>query len=176
MDNTQFSLIEEFGIGYKRFGHSDLMGRIVGLLLSEIDPITIDEIANKLSVTRTPVNDVLKRLENHSLIQRVWVKGNRKHHYKISSDVFYQAGLNFSIHFKLNLKLAKNYLKLYLSKYYASSGDEKENLELICNRFITMYEFHKASLESYNKFLKDWESHNKDYPSFEEYHKEILLK
>ncbi len=156
MNNIQFSLIEEFGMGYKRFGHSDLMGRVVGLLLTEIEPMTIDNIADSLSVTRTPVNEVLHRLEAHNLIKRVWVKGNRKHHYTISENVFHQAGTNLAAQFKDNLSISKRFLTQYLRLYEHASENEKDELKKICERFYSMYEFHKASLASYNSFLKEW--------------------
>ena len=43
MNNNQYSLIEAFGNGYKKFGHSNLMGRVVGLMLSNNGALTIDE-------------------------------------------------------------------------------------------------------------------------------------
>ncbi|MBC8346160.1 MAG: MarR family transcriptional regulator [Candidatus Marinimicrobia bacterium] len=168
MDDIQYSLIEEFGLGYKRFGHSDLMGRVIGLMLTEVDPMTIDRIAEALSVTRTPVNDVLKRLENHGLVKRVWIKGNRKHHFTISTGVFHQAGTNLAAQFKDNLDISKRYLSGYLKKYQSANGEEKSKIKKICERFISMHEFHKASMDSYNSFLKDWKDKESFLPDVDE--------
>ncbi|MBC8345239.1 MAG: GntR family transcriptional regulator [Candidatus Marinimicrobia bacterium] len=168
MDDIQYSLIEEFGLGYKRFGHSDLMGRVVGLMLTEVEPITIDQIAQALSVTRTPVNDVLKRLEAHSLIKRVWIKGNRKHHFTISNEVFHQAGTNLAAQFNENLDISNRYLSRYLIKYKSASGDEKSEIKKICERFISMHEFHKASMDAYESFLIKWKNQETALPSVDE--------
>lgn len=168
MDDTQYSLIEEFGLGYKRFGHSDLMGRVVGFMLTEVEPKTIDQIANALSVTRTPVNDVLKRLESHTLIKRVWIKGNRKHHFTISTGVFHQAGTNLAVQFNENLDISKRYLSTYLKKYQAASGEEKSEIKKICERFISMREFHKASMDSFNSFLNEWKDKEPSLPKVDE--------
>lgn len=168
MDKIQFSLIAEFGLGYKRFGHSDLMGRVVGLLLTEVKPLTIDQIAEALSVTRTPVNDVLKRLENHGLVKQVWIKGNRKHHFTISKGVFHQAGTNLAAQFKDNLDISKRYLSSYLKKYQTAVGEEKSKIKKICERFISMHEFHKASMESYQSFLNEWKTKENALPSVED--------
>jgi len=173
MDDIQYSLIEEFGLGYKRFGHSDLMGRVVGLMLTEVEPMTIDQIAKSLSVTRTPVNDVLKRLEAHALIKRVWIKGNRKHHFTISNEVFHQAGTNLAAQFKENLDISKRYLADYLNMYNEAEGKKKESIKKICERFISMHEFHKASMVAYETFLNDWKSKESNLPTVENLAKEL---
>ena len=86
MNNNQYSLIEAFGNGYKKFGHSNLMGRVVGLMLSNNGALTIDEICEALDVTKTPITQICGRLVDLEIIRRVWVKGQRKQHFEIADD------------------------------------------------------------------------------------------
>ena len=173
MDDIQNSIVEDFGIGYVKFGHSELMGRLVGLLMCEAGPISIDEICKALKVTKTPVNQICRRLEELKLIRRIRVSGERKYHYQISADVFLQAGVNLSRLFEDNVHMAENNLQPLLSKYLEATGSEKARLKLICERLIVMREFHARELESYKNFIEEWKHEKALLTSVEDYLRKI---
>lgn len=169
MEQTKYTLIEDFGTGYKRFGHSELMGRVVGLLLCEVEPLNIDDICEALHVTKTPVTQICRRLEELNLIRRVWVRGERKHHFQISLEVFLQAGVNLTRLYEENLLIAERHLRAMLDRYSAASGEERERLQVVCQRLIHMREFHRRLIDAYNRFIDDWRAARTHLPSVEEY-------
>jgi len=169
MDETRHALIEDFGTGYVKFGHSELMGRVVGLLLFSEEPMTADEMSERLETSKSPVNQIARRLEELSLIRRVWVKGDRKHYYQIADDVFLQAGANLSRLFEENLRIAEKHLRGLVKKYAAANKDEKNKLRPLLERIILMREFHQREVESYRRFIEEWKSAKKDLPKVEEY-------
>jgi DNA-binding transcriptional regulator GbsR (MarR family) len=165
--------MEDIGQSYAKFGHSQLLGRVVGLLLCEDEPLSIDQICESLEVTKTPVNQICKRLEELKLIKRVWVKGDRKHHYQIVPDVFLQAANNQMTLYEENLKMIAKHLHLLLDRYSTSKNENKEHLRIICKRFINMHEFHEQLIKSYNEFIAMWEEERKHLPQIDEYIEKI---
>lgn len=173
MDDIRHNIMEDIGQSYAKFGHSQLLGRVVGLLLCEDEPLTVDQMCEILEVTKTPVNQICKRLEELKLIKRVWVKGERKHYYQIVLDVFLQAANNQMTLYEENLKMIENNLNLLLDKYSNSKNKSKEHLNIVCQRFINMHEFHDKLIESYNNFIATWEEGRKHLPKVEEYLQEM---
>ena len=73
--------VQDFGERYQNFGLSKLMGRIVGLLIYEEGPLSLDEIAGQLQCSKGPVSQITRRLNENGLIRKVWVPGSRRDHY-----------------------------------------------------------------------------------------------
>ncbi|MFQ5641471.1 MAG: GbsR/MarR family transcriptional regulator [bacterium] len=169
MNEIQTAIVEDFGSGYVKFGHSELMGQVVGLLLCEIEPLSIDEICLALHVTKTPINQICRRLEELKLIRRIRIKGERKYHYQISPNLFLQAGMNLTRLYEENLNIAEYYLPTLLQKYARALPEEKDRLKVMCERLIAMREFHIREIESYKRFLQEWKRTKIALPSVEEY-------
>jgi DNA-binding transcriptional regulator GbsR (MarR family) len=173
MEELRHALIEDFGNGYVKFGHSELMGRIIGLLLCADEPMTADEMSEQLEVSKSPVNQIARRLEELSLIRRVWVKGDRKHYYQIAEDVFLQAGTNLSYLFEENLLIAERHLRELAKKYAVAPKEEKIKLRNLGERLVMMREFHLREIDSYHRFIEEWKIAKKDLPAVEEYIKRM---
>lgn len=86
--------IQEFGEAYIHYGLPKLMGRIVGLLLFSGKAISLDEITTELNVSKGPVSQIMNRLRDHNLIERVWIPGDRKDYYKPHDEIFGNAFRN----------------------------------------------------------------------------------
>jgi DNA-binding transcriptional regulator GbsR (MarR family) len=173
MNETRHALIEDFGNGYVKFGHSELMGRIVGLLLCSAEAMTVDEMSERLEVSKSPVNQIARRLEELNLIRRVWIKGDRRHFYQIADDVFLQAGVNLSRLFEENLRIAEKHLRELFKKYATANKEEKGKLRPLCERLIVMREFHMREIESYRRLIEEWKIDKKNLPTVEEYVKKM---
>jgi len=169
MDEIRHAIIEDFGNGYASFGNSELMGRIVGLLLCAGGPMTVDQIAEELKVSKSPVNQICNRLEEVKLIRRAWVKGERKYHYEIVSNVFLQASLNVSRLTEGNLHIAERNLETVAKKFQNATAEEKEELKVICRRLLEMREFYHKLIESYHRFIADWRSAREQLLSVESF-------
>jgi DNA-binding transcriptional regulator GbsR (MarR family) len=169
MDEIRQAIIEDFGNGYASFGNSELMGRIVGLFLCASEPVNVDQIAEQLHVSKSPVNQICNRLEELKLIRRAWVKGERKYHYEIVDNVFLQASLNVSRLTEGNLQIAERNLEAVAKKYRTASKAEKEELKVVCQRLLEMREFYRKMIESYHRFIEDWRAARTKLPSVESF-------
>lgn len=56
-------------------------GQIYGLLFLSEEPLSLDEISEKLCVSKSNVSVNIRLLEEYQLVRKVWVKGSRKDYY-----------------------------------------------------------------------------------------------
>ncbi len=169
MQEVQRGIVEDFGMGYVKFGHSELLGRVVGLLLCQTEPVSIEEICDELDVTKTPITQICRRLEELKLVRRVRVKGERRHYFQIVPDIFLQASINISRLYEDNLQVAENHLQPLLEQFERAEGDEKETLRTVCERLIMMREYNLRLIQSHQRFINEWKAAKAELPSVEEY-------
>ena len=149
-DLIKKDFIQDFGEAYHMFGLPRLMGRIVGLLLHEDDPISLGSISKDLNVSKGPVSQIVKRLRDHNQVKRVWVLGDRKDYYEVDPNIFQNS---FKSHMNMmhnNLIIAQKYKTLLENKKYVGSNAFK-------NHINEMDVFFQNVMKHYNKLIKDWD-------------------
>jgi DNA-binding transcriptional regulator GbsR (MarR family) len=161
-------IAEDFGRQYVRFGHSELLGRVVGLLLASAAPLTETEIAQSLGVTKSPVNQITSRLEELQLVRRVRLPGDRRFYYELAPDVFLQAGRNLTRLYEDNVRIADRHLDEALARFAAATAAEREALRPVCERLIQMREFHRRVVDVYAAAMRDWDQARAKLPTVEE--------
>ncbi len=68
------------------WGFSKIMGQIYGLLYLSPKPLTLDDMAKSLSVSKGNVSINMKALERWNMVKQIWVKGDRKDYYEAETD------------------------------------------------------------------------------------------
>ncbi len=68
------------------WGFSKIMGQLYGLLYLSSRPLTLDEMAEGLSVSKGNVSINIRALERWNMVRQVWVKGDRKDFYEAETD------------------------------------------------------------------------------------------
>ncbi len=68
------------------FGFSDVMGRLYGTLLLSPEPLSLDELAEGLKISKGSVSMNMRSLERWGMAKEVWVRGERKKYYRAESD------------------------------------------------------------------------------------------
>ena len=56
-------------------------GQIYALLFLSEEPLSLDEIGDRLGVSKSNVSINIRMLEDYGLVRKVWVKGSRKDYY-----------------------------------------------------------------------------------------------
>jgi len=146
--------IQDFGEAYHAFGLPVLMGRIVGLLLFVETPISLTDIAAELGMSKGPVSQIMRRLKDHNLINRVWVPGDRKDFYQADPNIFRNAFNNYITQIKGNLKLSNKYIQLL-------DDNNIENSEAFKKRVEIMNKFYDLMIKHHNQFLDEWAEYKK---------------
>jgi DNA-binding transcriptional regulator GbsR (MarR family) len=70
------------------FGFSEVMGRLYGTLLMNPDPLSLDDLADTLRISKGSVSMNMRALERWGMATEVWMRGERKKYYKAESDLW----------------------------------------------------------------------------------------
>ena len=70
------------------FGFSDVMGRLYGTLLLSPEPLSLDDLASQLEISKGSVSMNMRALERWGMAKEVWMRGERKKYYSAESDLW----------------------------------------------------------------------------------------
>lgn len=82
------SFVERIGLYFAQYGLPRIGGRILGLLLVADRPLTLDDIANALMVSRASVSTNVRLVLTFGFAERVSVPGDRRDYYQCPPDVW----------------------------------------------------------------------------------------
>ncbi len=142
-------IIKNFGIAYKAFGLSKLMGHIVALLIYSESPISLEDIAKNLHRSKGPVSQILRRLRDKGLIRRVWQPTSRKDFYEIQPEIFEIAYRNNLELVRSNTRLARHFQNIIVK-------EKTEDHKLLKQRIEEMERFYELMEKYHEEFLKAW--------------------
>lgn len=91
MDQTLVAVNDSTVAGLGRlarfFGFSEVMGRLYGTLLLSPEPLSLDELADTLDISKGSVSMNMRDLERWGMAKEVWMRGDRRKFYKAESDM-----------------------------------------------------------------------------------------
>ncbi len=148
-EKIRHEIIKNFGVAYRAFGLSKLMGHIVALLIHSSEPISLEEIAKSLHRSKGPVSQIMRRLRDRNLIRRVWQPTSRKDFYEINPEIFENA-------FRNNLELVKSNTRLARQLKSVVGKEKNANLETLKMRLVEMEKFYEIMEKHHENFLKEW--------------------
>jgi DNA-binding transcriptional regulator GbsR (MarR family) len=144
-------LINAYSEAYVKLGHSSLMGKIVALLITSPEPLSLDDISEQLQMSKGPVSQISRKLKDHNLIEKVWIPGERKDFYKAAPDIFGQAFANYASSMRRNMELGERFSAL------AEELDVQDEQAIhLKNRMDEMKMFYEMMDEYNRSFLKAW--------------------
>ena len=79
-------VLQEWGELATAWGVSPVLGRIHGLLLLNGDPMTADEICDRLQISRASASVQLNAILDWGLARRLFVPGDRRQYYQAHQD------------------------------------------------------------------------------------------
>ncbi|MDZ7757405.1 hypothetical protein [Rhodohalobacter sp.] len=145
-------LINAYSEAYAKQGHSSLMGKIVALLIASPEPLSLDQISERLQMSKGPISQISRKLKDHNLIEKVWIPGERKDFYRASPDIFGQAFANYAASMKKNMQMAAQFSEL------VEHLDMKDNqTDHIKSRMEEMKQFYELMNEYNRNFLDAWQ-------------------
>jgi len=144
-------LINAYSEAYVKLGHSSLMGKIVALLITSPEPLSLDDISEQLQMSKGPVSQISRKLKDHNLIEKVWIPGERKDFYKAAPDIFGQAFANYTSSMRRNMEIGERFSAL------AEELDVQDEQAIhLKNRMDEMKMFYEMMDEYNRSFLKAW--------------------
>lgn len=82
--------IERMGLAIERMGLARTFGRLFGLLMVADEPLSLDDMVERLGVSKASVSTNARACEELGLARRVGVRGDRKDYYEIAPRAFEQ--------------------------------------------------------------------------------------
>lgn len=70
------------------FGFSEVMGRLYGTLLLSPEPLSLDDLAETLRISKGSVSMNMRALERWGMAHEVWMRGERKKYYEAEPDLW----------------------------------------------------------------------------------------
>ncbi|MFT5196093.1 MAG: DNA-binding transcriptional regulator GbsR (MarR family) [Cellvibrionaceae bacterium] len=70
------------------FGFNDVMGRLYGTLLMNPEPMSLDDLAETLQISKGSVSMNMRSIERWGMAREVWMRGERKKYYTAESDLW----------------------------------------------------------------------------------------
>lgn len=70
------------------FGFSEVMGRLYGTLLLSPEPLSLDDLAERLQISKGSVSMNMRALERWGMAHEVWMRGERKKYYEAEPDLW----------------------------------------------------------------------------------------
>jgi DNA-binding transcriptional regulator GbsR (MarR family) len=142
---TGSDFIEKFGMVAEQDGFPRIAGRMMGFLLLNEGPFTLDELAEELRISKTSASTNARLLEQHGVIERVIKAGDRRDFYRLAEN-----------HWEKMVEVAMKRMERFhdvLSKTIASLPPSEEYGR---KRLVEAQRFHAFILERLGNHIEEW--------------------
>lgn len=158
MEDIKNRLGEEIARSFKWSGNSPLNGHLFSLLLFSEKPLSLQEMADQLGVTKAAVSIRIRALERMGLCVKVSRIGDRRDYYQLAED----AGL-VSIRISLAaMRQTTSFLEEILADFPTAYPEEqRETFETAKRRLVEMKALHDLFLERLDGLDEEWEKRKK---------------
>ena len=82
------SFVENMGVYFERYALPRIGGRLLGLLLVVDRPLSLDDMANTLGVSRASVSTNMRLILAIGLAELVTLQGDRRDYYQFTNDAW----------------------------------------------------------------------------------------
>ncbi len=86
LDTVNTSMIEGLGQLAGYFGFSKVMGQLFGALMLSPVALSLDDLMERLAISKASVSTHMRTLEHMGIVHEVWVKDDRRKYYRAESD------------------------------------------------------------------------------------------
>lgn len=122
-------LIETAGDLARSLSINPVIGQLYALLYIRSEPVSLDEMAEKLKISKGNVSVNIRILENWQAVKKVWIKGSRKDYYTAETNFLkiITLRLNEGINRRLNTMLnSVQEIKKLIDKNELNKKNKKE--------------------------------------------------
>jgi DNA-binding transcriptional regulator GbsR (MarR family) len=157
VEEIQNDVIHTIGEKAEKFGFSRIAGQLEGLLYVSPEPLSLDDMARKLEVSKASVSTNIRLLERWKIVKRVYHKGARKNFYEFRGNIW-------EIETEIAKTIAREELERFkslvnqcvddLNAVEPESEDEEAQVEYMRERFDELEEHVAAGEHLLELFLR----------------------
>jgi len=153
LEDIRNEVINSIGEKAEKFGFPKIAGQLEGLLFLTDKPMSLDEMAERLEVSKASVSTNIRYLEQWKVVRRVYQRGERRNYYEIWGDIW-------EIETEIASTIVKDEIERFkalltksaqnLKSVKAKTSQDKEEVKFIKRRFSEFEEY----LETVEYFLR----------------------
>lgn len=132
-------------------GMPRIAGRIFAFLLVHAGAFSLDELAERLQVSKASASTNARQLERMGLIERVTVLGDRRDYYRMETDAWERM-----------LGVAQRKWEALRAQMTAAAAALPEELEEGRRRLIEAEQFHLLLIDGADRLLERWRTRRSD--------------
>lgn len=145
MDDSVGEFIERMGLTLEGEGLPRIAGRLFGFLLVFPEAYSLDELAEKLQVSKASISTNARQLEEHGILQRISSPGDRRDYYRMAPDAW--EGMLRTAQVKWNA------MRVLLT---AGAAALPEEMDASRARLIEAEQFHLLLLDGVERMIERW--------------------
>lgn len=150
LDKDKSSFIDKLGMYYEDYGIPRIGGRILGLMLVSEKPLSAEQMAKHLKISRGSVSTNVRLLTSSGLLERTTVAGERTDYYVVSESIWERA-IQIRIEGFTNLKrIVEQGIQAVESKPSAN------------NQLYEMRQWVDVMINSHEQTLMNWKKETND--------------
>ena len=160
IEDIRNDLIHVIGEKAEKFGFSRIAGQLEGLLLFTNQPMSLDEMAERLEVSKGSVSTNIRLLERWKVVRKVYHKGARKNFYEIRGNIWEIETEIMSAIVKDEIERVKSLMsncETDLNAIQGTTKEENEEIAFLKQRFSEINEYIESAEHILNLLLKQGE-------------------
>ncbi|MEJ2656136.1 MAG: hypothetical protein P8012_02940 [Desulfobacterales bacterium] len=157
IEDIRNDLIHVIGEKAEKFGFSRIAGQLEGLLLFTNQPMSLDEMAERLEVSKGSVSTNIRLLERWKVARKVYHKGARKNFYEIRGNIWEIETEIMSSILKDEIERVKSLMsnsETDLNAIQGTTKEENEEIAFLQQRFSEINEYIESAEHILNLLLK----------------------
>ena len=88
VEDIRNEFIDTWGETSESYGMTRIAGLVEGLLLVSREPLSLDDMAEQLEVSKASVSTNVRLLERFKIARRVFNRGDRRNYYELRGDLW----------------------------------------------------------------------------------------
>ncbi|HEX7065999.1 MAG TPA: GbsR/MarR family transcriptional regulator [Bacillales bacterium] len=88
LEKVNNRIIELIAENMKAYGVPATIGRVLGTVYYNRKPMTLDELSEKIGMSKTRISQVVREMIDYNIAERVFEKGARKDLYDVEQDYY----------------------------------------------------------------------------------------
>ena len=157
IEDLRNDLIHVIGEKAEKFGFARIAGQLEGLLLFTNHPMSLDEMAERLEVSKGSVSMNIRLLERWKVVRKVYHKGARKNFYEIRGNIW---EVETEIMSTIVIERVKNLMSTCetdLNTIRRKTKEENEEINFFQQRLSEITDYIESAEHLLNLFLKQGE-------------------
>ena len=87
LSKAQDIILEKINQICREFGLNNIMAQLYAVLYFVNKPLSLDDMVEKLKISKGSVSVNIRALERYGIARRIWVKGSRRDYYEAEQDI-----------------------------------------------------------------------------------------